>query len=159
MEFQPFAPAHAGVVAGWARSPEEVLRWCGRPEFPLPGEMVEAWQEDPEVRSRLLITDSVPIGYGELWLDAEENDVELARIIVAPPMRGRGLGRALVQALLSEARATGPGDIFMRVHPDNRVALSCYRGAGFVPVPAELAAQWNVPQPVNYVWLRPAGPP
>jgi hypothetical protein len=42
----------------------------------------------------------------------------------------------------------------MRVHPDNDRALSCYWGAGFVPVDAALAESWNAVQPVNYVWLR-----
>lgn len=151
---QDYTGAHANLVASWPRSAGEVVMWCGRREFPLPGEMIDAWQQDPDVRSRLLAADEVPIGYGELWLDAEENEVELARIILAPAARGRGLGRTLVLALLAEAETTGYADIVMRVHPDNRAALRCYRGAGFEPVDAELAAEWNVPQPVNYVWLR-----
>jgi ribosomal protein S18 acetylase RimI-like enzyme len=161
MDLQPLRPsdrAHAAVVAGWARSADEVVMWCGRPEFPLPAEMVQAWPEDPEVRAHLLVADDVPIGYGELWLDAEENEVELARIILAPAARGRGLGQALVLALLRRAVATGYGDIFMRVHPDNKAALRCYRHAGFVPVAPELAAEWNVPQPLDYVWLQPSDP-
>jgi ribosomal protein S18 acetylase RimI-like enzyme len=155
MDLQPFDPVHAALVASWPRSAEEVVMWCGSPEFPLPATMIEGWQQDDEVRSRLLIMDGVPTGYGELWLDAEENEVELARIILAPDARGRGLGRAFVLALLSEATTLGWADIFLRVHPENAAALRCYRGAGFVPVDPELAAEWNVPQPVDYVWLRP----
>jgi len=154
MDLVPFAPTQAGLVASWPRSAEEVVMWCGKQEFPLPVETVDAWQHSEEVRAYLLIADDVPIGYGELWLDAQEDEVELARIILAPAARGRGVGRALVLSLLSEAVKIGWSDIFMRVHPDNTVALRCYRGAGFVPVEAELAAQWNVPQPVEYVWLR-----
>jgi ribosomal protein S18 acetylase RimI-like enzyme len=154
MDLQSFDPVHAVLVASWPRSADEVVMWCGSNEFPLPATMIEAWQQD-EVRSRLLMTDGVPTGYGELWLDAEENEVELARIILAPDVRGRGLGRAFVLALLSEATALGWSDIFLRVHPENAVALRCYRGAGFLPVQPELAAEWNVPQPLDYVWLRP----
>jgi ribosomal protein S18 acetylase RimI-like enzyme len=156
MDLQPFDPVHTELVASWPRSAEELLMWCGTSQFPLPAATIEGWHQDPEVRARLLIEDDVPIGYGQLWLDAEEDEVELARIILAPAARGQGLGRKLVRALLAEAVATGRADIFLRVHPDNSAALRCYRGAGFVPVDAALAAQWNVPQPVAYRWLRPA---
>ncbi|MFI6450231.1 hypothetical protein ACIBF6_01630 [Streptosporangium amethystogenes] len=29
-----------------------------------------------------------------------------------------------------------------------------YRGAGYLPVDAHLAAEWNAAQPVDYTWLR-----
>jgi ribosomal protein S18 acetylase RimI-like enzyme len=131
--------------------------WCGAKDFPVPPELLQQWHEDDEVRPFLLINPEdadPPIGYGELWLDAEEDEVELARIIVAPGHRGEGLGQALTRGLLAEATGLGFTDVFLRVHPDNAVALRCYRAAGFTPVKAELAAEWNVPQPVDYVWLE-----
>ena len=155
MYLLPFSRAHASLVASWPRSSDEVLLWCGGKEFPLPAETVLDWQLDDEVQSYLLIDDEVPVGYGELWLDAEENEVELARIILSPAARGRGLGQALTRDLLAAARRTGHADVFLRVHPDNATALRCYAAAGFVPVAAELAAEWNEPQPVDYVWLQP----
>jgi ribosomal protein S18 acetylase RimI-like enzyme len=50
-----------------------------------------------------------------------------------------GHGRALVRGLLPEAVKAGYSDIFMRVHPDNDIALRRYRGAGFAAVDARLA--------------------
>ena len=95
------------------------------------------------------------IGYGELWVDHDGGEVELARLIIDPRRRGRGAGRDLVAELV--ARAEYP-EVFLRVHPDNPVALRCYTGAGFVRVDAVLEAEWNAPQPVAYVWLtRPPG--
>ncbi|WP_375296080.1 GNAT family N-acetyltransferase [Saccharothrix sp.] len=91
-----------------------------------------------------------PVGYGELWLD--ECETELARLIVAPSVRGRGVGRDLVRHLTALALVRGP-NVFMRVHPANAAALRCYRGAGFVDVDPALAEEWNVAQPVSYVWL------
>lgn len=150
----PFTQLHATVVASWPRSADEVLQWCGEKEFPMPAERVNEWQGDVDVRAYLLVVDDLPVGYGELWLDAEESEVELARIIIAPDARRQGLGRNLVRGLVVEAAKTGWSDIFMRVHPANDAALGCYRGAGFEPVAAELAEEWNAPQPVDYAWFR-----
>lgn len=130
--------------------------WCGRQEFPVAARTVTDWQRDPDVRAHVLVEGEEVIGYGELWFDAEEDEVELARLIMAPHTRGQGLGRVLVRGLLDRAVAAGHADVFMRVHPDNARALRCYRGAGFAPVDPALADAWNEPQPVAYVWLRSA---
>ncbi|MEV7676016.1 GNAT family N-acetyltransferase [Streptomyces sp. NPDC088752] len=159
MDLLPFTAEHAATVAGWPASPEEVLLWCGRREFPVTGETVAGWQEDPEVHGYVLVEDrdgdgdGALLGYGEVWTDAEEDEAELARVVVAPPARGRGVGRGLVRALLGRARGAGFDDVFLRVHPDNAVALRCYEGAGFVRVDPDEAAGWNAAQPVAYVWL------
>jgi len=154
MELLPFTAADATTVAGWPTSLAEVAMWCGRREFPVSEETVRAWQKGDDVRAHLLVADGTPLGYGELWFDEEEDEVELARIIVAPMARGKGVGRALVRELLARALQAGYEDVFMRVHPDNDPAVRCYRGAGFVPVDADLARSWNSVQPVAYTWLR-----
>ncbi|WP_030772391.1 MULTISPECIES: GNAT family N-acetyltransferase [unclassified Streptomyces] len=154
MDLLPFADAHAAAVAGWPTSAQEVLMWCGRQEFPVPPRTIDDWQQDDDVQAHVLVQDEKVVGYGELWFDAEEDEVELARIIVAPHARGQGLGRALVRGLLAQAVGAGHHDVFMRVHPDNGRALRCYLGAGFVPVAADLAESWNRAQPVDYIWLR-----
>ena len=94
------------------------------------------------------------MAYGEVWSDEEEDEAELARLIVAPAARGRGVGRALTAALVANA---GYENIFLRVRPDNSVALATYRGAGFEDVAPELQAEWNAPQPRPYAWLRYTG--
>ncbi|MGW2271583.1 GNAT family N-acetyltransferase [Streptomyces yangpuensis] len=154
MDLLPFTAAHAAAVAGWPTSADEVVRWCGRQEFPLSTRTVTEWQQDPDVRAHVLVEDGTVVGYGELWLDDEEDEVELARLIVAPDTRGKGRGRVLVRGLLARAVAAGYRDVFMRVHPDNERALRCYRGAGFMPVDPALSETWNEAQPVGYVWLQ-----
>ncbi|MFF6870047.1 GNAT family N-acetyltransferase [Streptomyces sp. NPDC003444] len=157
MDLLPFSAEHAATVAAWPASSREVLLWCGRREFPVTGETVAGWQEDPEVHGHVLVGDGAVLGYGEVWTDAEEDEAELARIVVAPEARGRGVGRVLVRALLDRALGAGFDDVFLRVHPDNAVALRCYEGAGFVPVDPDEAAEWNAVQPVPYVWLTRPG--
>ncbi|MFF9896321.1 GNAT family N-acetyltransferase [Streptomyces longispororuber] len=150
----PFAPEHAPAVAAWARSVVEAVLWCGERRYPVTARAVAGWSRGSGVRARLLVAGDRPVGYGELWPDEAEDEVELARIIVAPRERGHGLGRTLVRALFAEARGTGLRAAFLRVHPANTPALACYRAAGFTPVAAEDAALWNARQPVAYVWLH-----
>lgn len=38
--------------------------------------------------------------------------------------------------------------------PDNHAAFTLYRAAGFSEVDPALANEWNLPQPVDYVWLE-----
>ncbi|MEU2563246.1 GNAT family N-acetyltransferase [Streptomyces longispororuber] len=59
---------------------------------------VAGWSRGSGVRARLLVAGDRPVGYGELWPDEAEDEVELARIIVAPRERGRGWGARRVQA-------------------------------------------------------------
>jgi ribosomal protein S18 acetylase RimI-like enzyme len=154
MQFLPFDPAHAALVASWPRSAQEAEWWCGAGPFPVPARTVADWQREAGVQAHMVRTDGVIAAYGELWTDDDEAEVELARIIVAPAARGHGLGRALVRGLLSGAAQTGYPDILIRVHPANEIALRCYRGTGFQTVGPELARAWNVGQPVTYEWLR-----
>ncbi|MCX2185003.1 GNAT family N-acetyltransferase [Streptomyces sp. SKN60] len=154
MDLLPFSAAHAVAVANWPTSGSEVFMWCGQQKFPVPTQTVADWQRDDDVQAHVLVEDCRLVGYGELWFDAEEDEVELARIIVAPGSRMKGLGRVLVRGLLAQALGAGYRDVFMRVHPHNETALRCYRGAGFVPVDVGLAQSWNADQPVNYVWLQ-----
>jgi ribosomal protein S18 acetylase RimI-like enzyme len=154
MEFLAFDPAHVAVVAGWPLSAQEAGWWCGAGPFPVPAQTVADWQREAGVHACMLLASGAIAGYGELWVDDDEGEVELARIIVDPAARGHGLGRALVRGLLSEAAQAGYPNIFIRVHPANEIALKCYLGEGFSEVGPELARAWNVGQPVTYAWLR-----
>lgn len=148
MELAKIDSRAASVVAGWAGSVEEAQWWCSRDE--VTPETVAGWAAEPDVEAYGLVQAGELVGYGELWLDDDE--VELARLIVAPAHRGRGVGRRLVGELTAQARRRQPA-VFMRVHPDNAPALRCYAAAGYRPVPAEQAAEWNRAQPAAYVWL------
>jgi GNAT superfamily N-acetyltransferase len=152
MELRPFDAELAATVAAWPLSADEALMWCGQPAgTPL------AWSAEEGVHPYGLFDGDALVAYGELWIDDDEEEVELARLIVDPARRGAGTGRALVAALTGRARETGR-PIYMRVHPANAAALRCYASGGFVPVDPELAAEWNKPQPVPYVWLTAPEP-
>jgi [ribosomal protein S18]-alanine N-acetyltransferase len=154
MPLRPFDVVAAATVAGWARTVEEARMWCGHAGWPVPVEKVVAWSTEDGATPYGLYEGEELIAYGELWVDDDEAEVELARLIVDPRRRGRGTGRILVAELVD--RAEYP-DIFLRVHPDNAAAERCYTGAGFVRVDAEREAEWNTPQPVSYRWFTYPG--
>lgn len=155
MDLRPFEPQYAALVAGWATTPQQVALLSGREEYPFPAELLTAWREvDDDIRPYLYVDGDEPIGYAELWLDAEEDEVELARIILDPKVRGRGLGTAFVRDLLGPARSAGFADIFLRVRPDNVPALRTYHRVGFTLVPDDQAADWNQGQPIAYTWMQ-----
>jgi RimJ/RimL family protein N-acetyltransferase len=150
-----FRETDAREVARWPGSPDEVRRWAGSdPGWPVDATVFGRWHADPDVRPYTICHEEEPIGYGELWVDEPEQEVELARIIVSPDQRGRGVGRRLVCELLDRAALTGLPVAFVRVVPENAAAIGCYRGAGFSPVSEPEREEFNRGQPVDYVWMH-----
>lgn len=89
----------------------------------------------PRGRLLLAIEDGNPAGCVGLreW---DPDAAELKRLYVAPAYRGRGLGRVLTEAALSEARAVG----YRRVRLDTipsvmQPAIALYRDLGFREIP------------------------
>ena len=151
----PFPEESAGIVSSWAETDEEVRMWCGAGTAPVAAEQISAWAREDGVQPFGLYRGKRLVAYGELWVDDDEAEVELARLIVDPGERGQGLGQHLAVELTRVARFRHPR-VFLRVHPGNIAALRCYDAAGFEPVGPDQAAIWNVGQPVEYIWLSPA---
>jgi len=80
----------------------------------LAGDLVIGWC-DLERRPRAGFRHSAGLGMGLL-----------------PPYRGRGIGTALLRALLPEARAQGVTRIELEVFPSNKPALALYERFAFV---------------------------
>lgn len=121
---------------------------------PMEPEGVLAWWADDWVVPWVLVVDGDACGYGELWIDEEENEVELARLIVPEALRGRGLGGLLTRLLTAEAATTGMSTTMLRTTPDNEVAIACYLANGFTRLSAEEEAEWNEGQRRDWVWMR-----
>ena len=112
---------------------------------------------EADVDAFLLVDpDDEPIAYGETWFDADAGEVELARLIVAPSLRGRGIGRLLARRLADHARDAHPGLalIALRLLPGNETALRAYAGAGFVRVDQATETAWNAGQRTAWSWMR-----
>ena len=139
-----------------------VVSWCAASPFSRewvpsgatdPDAVLAGWHTDPDISGYLLLRDGVPVAYGELWVEVDEDEAELAHLVVDPALRRQGLGRALANELDSTARAFGVANVFLRVHPDNEVGIACYTSVGFVPVSDAEETAFNAGQPAAYRWM------
>jgi ribosomal-protein-alanine N-acetyltransferase len=67
------------------------------------------------------------------------DEAEILTLAVRPGARGKGLGRALLEAAIDKARALGAATMFLEVGADNPHALALYAGLGFAKVGARKA--------------------
>ena len=72
---------------------------------------------------------AAPLAYAALRVGA--GDGELLRIATAPPARGRGAARALLEAGLARLAAAGCARCHLEVRADNAPAIALYQRRGF----------------------------
>lgn len=150
-----YQPDLAAEIAGWAQSIDEARAWCGRNQESFPeASLFAQWPQDPDTRPYVLHALSIPVVYGEICVDESAGECEVARLVVKPTVRGRGIGRRLAEELAAVATTFGLDVAFIRVLPENEPALACYRRAGFERVTASDETQFNTGQPTAYVGLR-----
>jgi ribosomal-protein-alanine N-acetyltransferase len=64
------------------------------------------------------------------WRQSAPDEAEILNLAVDPPWRRRGVGSALLEAVLERAR----GEIFLEVAEPNSPAIALYRKRGWVDV-------------------------
>lgn len=72
------------------------------------------------------------LGYAVAWFARLE--AELGDLAVTPEVRRRGIGRALLGAVLDDARSCGIQLVFLEVRESNSAARRLYEAAGFETV-------------------------
>jgi GNAT superfamily N-acetyltransferase len=148
----PFTADAADRVSSWATTAEEVAAWCSGTDVPVPPAVVAGWGEQDDVRAYLLVDHGEPVAYGELWIDDDEHEVEIAHVLVDPRRRNEGMGRVLTARLAEVGRQVHP-TVFLRFVPGNAAAEASYRGAGFERLPSDQEREWNGAQPCDYFWM------
>lgn len=71
-------------------------------------------------------------GYG--IMSAGAGEAHILNVCVRRSLRSRGIGRAVLEHLLSRAAATGSSEAYLEVRPSNVTALRLYRVLGFEPI-------------------------
>lgn len=148
-----FQSGYAEAIFSWIADASEASAWASLDKIPRDPAIFERWHADPDVQAWVLLQDGEPVGYGEVWDSFEVDAVELARILIAPAHRGRGLARILIDKLCKTFPAAESRTVFMRVRPNNVQAIRCYEGAHFRRVPSEQETLYNVDQAINYIWM------
>ncbi len=170
---RPARPADADEMARWFVNLTDLAAWGG-PEvsFPLTTEQMAAWiAEDANPTPRLCFTavdaDDRPIGHVEFLHDPAKRWARLGRFAVAPALRGRGFGRALLDHAVAYAfDALAVEHLALAVVPENERAHRLYLSYGFRDE-GQAPGRWTVagkPYVMNLMglirsdWLRTARP-
>jgi [ribosomal protein S18]-alanine N-acetyltransferase len=145
------------------RAASQVVTWCAASPFSSewvpagaadPDAVLAGWHTDPDISGHLLLRGGAPVAYGELWVEADEDEAELAHLVVDPALRRQGLGQGLAVRLVAAARDLGLAHVFLRVRPDNEVGIACYASVGFVRCSPEEELSFNAGQPAAYQWMK-----
>lgn len=96
-----------------------------------------------------LVIEHAGIVQGRYYLDHAGTDDLIVDICLMAPHRGRGVGRALIQASMREAQARGRG-MWLHVLEDNWRARRLYESLGFVSCDGGTAThrqmRWQAPE-------------
>lgn len=98
---------------------------------PTTREWYERERERPDICHIYLVrTPEAPVaGFCAFWRVADE--IHVNNLAVRPELRGRGLGRALVDGVIRAAAHLGALSATLEVRRSNIAALRLYQGAGF----------------------------
>ncbi|WP_426626242.1 ribosomal protein S18-alanine N-acetyltransferase [Leifsonia sp. McL0607] len=91
-------------------------------------------------------------GYAGLLAPRGSGDGDIQTIAVVPHARRHGLGRALMLALIGEARHRGATEVFLEVRADNPGAQTLYRALGFVEI--SVRPRYYQPDGVDAIVMR-----
>jgi ribosomal protein S18 acetylase RimI-like enzyme len=96
---------------------------------------------DHDTLARILTRIRQPAAFATLSLDGEDaawgfavverGYVGIYDIVVAPELRGLGLGRRLVSGLMTWGRSSGAATAYLQMRASNDVAFALYRSLGF----------------------------
>lgn len=144
---------------------ERLLAWANDPATRAAGFhplSIDAAEHERWLAARLASTSSrLFIGLdgarpvGQVRLEADDAGRVEVGISVAPEARGRGIGRALLEAGLAAGIADTTLHVVVfvaRVRPDNAASVATFRGAGF-----QLARAEDVAGVPSLVYERPVG--
>jgi len=148
LTLEPLSLALAELVCEWACASGELSPWTPPPT----SDDFQTALADSSIRPYVARADGQAVAFGELW--TEPDGIELARIIVDPALRRRGIGTRLVLLLLEEAARMAAKQAWVRVVPQNTGALACYTKVGFAYVSAADENRFNEGQQRVYRWLR-----
>jgi [ribosomal protein S18]-alanine N-acetyltransferase len=103
-----------------------------RASFTMPwsrGAFLYEMEKNRVARCWVMRDDSAIVGYVCLWEIADE--LHITNIAVDPSLRRRGIGRALLQGVIDDARVRGLRVVALEVRPSNTEARTLYESFGF----------------------------
>lgn len=121
------------TVLSWIDDEQSLRMWAG-PKVQYPASPENIWSEvgaSADHAYTFVDGEGAVIGFGQM-LPKANNSLHLARLIVNPEFRARGIGRNLCLALMSIAVSKYQPEYFtLNVYESNRAALGLYESLGF----------------------------
>src|SRR5262245_20669819 len=149
-----FQEEHAETILEWVRSADDALGWAEAPFLRVGPDVLEGWHAERGIVACVAWLGGQLCAYGQVWEDPVERGAEIGRGVVAPALRGRGIGRSFARLLAIEATRRGFGLVLARTIRRNRAGFACFRAAGFVRMDRADEVAMNADQSEDYVWLQ-----
>jgi ribosomal protein S18 acetylase RimI-like enzyme len=131
LSLRRFQPEDDAALISWVRSAEELRMFAGAGlSWPLDSAQLELIRSDPEMVAYTAELGGIPVGHFQIRRHPP-GSARLARVIVDPDKRGQGIGRALIQAAIKEAKRRGFVHMDLHVYSDNAAARALYAELGF----------------------------
>lgn len=145
---------HASTIADWALA--QVPSVLGpAAAHPFAVTVVSSWWNRPGVQPLLLVDEvGEPVAYGEVWDNPEQDESELAHLLINPQRHSAGIYGCLVDGLVDRARVNGRSRCLVRVPHGSDEVVKTSRNVGFQDVDEETVMTWNREQPRSYHWLE-----
>lgn len=131
----PFSPAHRDAVATFAGGlePHDLLFLSRNIQHP---KVLDAWLDaigEGEIDSEIALVANTVVGTTAIVRDPHSWSAHVAdiRLLTAPAMRGKGLGRVLLESSIKRAVEAGATKLTARMTPDQRGAITLFEEAGF----------------------------
>ena len=141
LALRPFEPADDGELIGWFEDADALRRFAGNSlRWPLQSTQLDGIRRSARLQP---LTAYVPpavdraVGHIEIVDLADRAAVRLARVAIAPELRGRGLGREMLSLALERARDGGARSVDLYVFDFNAPARTLYESLGFRHVGAD----------------------
>lgn len=131
MRFRASTPADLRVVSSWVRTQRECDLWAGPGlDFPLDTNALPQLLGLGRTESVSLLDGHGLVAFGQLIAKSSER-AHVARVIVRPDSRGRGMGRALLDELVHRAALQRVARVSLYVNRTNDAAIGLYQSLGF----------------------------
>lgn len=132
ISLRSFAPDDSDEILTWFADLDDLRLFAGSAAvWPLTRSDLESYAREPDIASFVAVTAGAPVAGHVGVVDEGAGVFRLARIAIAPRLRGRGLAVPLVEAALDEAVSLGARSAALHVVPGNVPALRAYTRVGF----------------------------
>ena len=107
---------------------------------------------EPDVIFLIAESEGIPIGYTQLIMNSKDESIngtrplEIRRIYASQEYLGKGVGKELMKATISEARQLGCDCVWLGVWEKNQRAIDFYKKWGFREVGTHLFSVGDDPQ-------------